>query len=74
MFLSNTKAVDVVVPADDEATHIRLRPASLALSLSSLGGCRRTCQTTEVFIFGGKRFDFLYEQCVGSGEQGDGGG
>ena len=72
MVLSNAKAVGVSVPADDEATRIRLCPE--ALSLSRLGGCCRTCQTTEVFIFGSEDFDLFHDRCIGGGESGDGGG
>ena len=74
MVLANTKAVRVAVPADNEATWICLRPAALSLSLSRMGGCRRTCQTTKVFIVGGKSFDFGHNSCVGGKEQGDRGG
>ena len=74
VFLSNAIAVRLAVPSDNEATWIRLRPASLFLSLSRLGGCRITVQATKLFVFGGERFDFIPEHFVGGGGQGNGGG
>ena len=74
MVLANAKTVRVEVPANNEATRICLCTAYFYLSLSRLGGFCRTCQTTEVFIVGGERFDFGHETCVGGGERGNGGG
>ena len=62
----------VAVPVDNEATRIRLRPASLYLS--RLSGYNITCQTTKVFIVNVKSFDLLHKSCVGDGERGGSGG
>ena len=71
--LANAISVRVAVPANNEATQIRLHPAALFLSLPGLGGCHRTCQATKVFVVGGEGFDFLHKHCVGGVDQGDGG-
>ena len=69
MVLSNTIAVCVAIPTDNEATRIRLCPAAFSLSLSILGGCRRAFQTIKVFIVGSESFDFGHKCCVGGGDR-----
>ena len=68
MVLVNVKVVRVSVPADNESTLVQLCPSAFSISLSRLGCCRRTCNTTEVFIVGGERIDFGHEHCVGGSE------
>ena len=74
MVHAGAKAVHVAVTADDEATRILLGPAALSVYLSKLGGCHRTCKTSEVFIVGVEIFDFFHDHCVGGGDRGGSGG